>query len=428
MMTFYLSSAASQSVLLAAVFLSLILSLFLLITAFGGHWNKCKRAVFLSVFLFLFILLIILADAFSQMNDGLEYSVLLPVPMWLLWCAVGLSDLLFIVEIVRLYREKGHIISRDSVKQALDHLPSGICYFSPSGGVKLCNLQMNRLFRTLAQSDLQTLTELQDALANCDSCSGVIRLADENQTYLFPDGKAWHYSQSNVTDEDGVTYTEAVFSDMTELYHKNLELKRQIKQLNKISCELKRLSDNALILTKEKEVLSAKTTLHDRMGAGLIAMRQILQHNQTAETVGAVKLFRQAVNSIKNDNGYYQENSELSKFMQDAEAIGVNVNMLEELPEQEELRHITVLAMRECLTNSVRHADASTVYVTIEKTENDVCVKITNDGKAPETEIVPKGGLYNLYRCVIGCGGTMKIQSEPIFVLTITFPWSKEEA
>ncbi|MGN1457528.1 MAG: hypothetical protein ACI4XP_06195 [Acutalibacteraceae bacterium] len=427
MTTFYLSSVAGQSTLLIALFLTLILSLLLLLAEFGRNHNKWKKILFVSVFIFLFVLLAILSDAFSRINDGLEYSVLLPVPMWLLWCVVFFADFLFAVEIRRLYLEKGQTISRDSVKQAFDLLPSGICYFSPSGAVKLCNMQMHRLFRTLAQSDLQTLDELNDALENCDSCSGIIRLSDEKQTYLFPDGKAWHYSQSSVTNSDGITYTEAVFSDMTELYHKNLELKRQIRQLNEISRELKQLSDNALILTKEKEVLSAKTKLHDRMGAGLIAMRQILQHNQTEETKGAVELFRQAVNAIKNDNDYPQGNIELSKFMQDSEAIGIKVNLTGELPEQEELCHVMILAMRECLTNSVRHADASTLNITVEKVEDSISMKITNDGKVPDTEVVAKGGLHNLYRNVTDCGGTMKIQSKPIFLLTVILPVSEED-
>ncbi|MCI6997998.1 MAG: hypothetical protein MR936_14720 [Eubacterium sp.] len=127
----------------------------------------------------------------------------------------------------------------------------------------------------------------------------MIRLSWERQTYLFPDGKAWRYRQSEVKASDGATYTEAVFSDITELYNKNLELKVQIKQLNAISRELKWLSDNALILTREKEVLSAKTKLHDDMGAGLIAIRHILHHNRTEEEANAMDLFRQAVKRHK---------------------------------------------------------------------------------------------------------------------------------
>ena len=426
MRTFYLSSTAAQSILLAALFLTLILSLFLLIVSFTGHRDKRNRYMNMPIFLFLFILLSELTDAFSRMNKGLEYKTWLPLPLWLLWCIVAAADFLLIWEIVRLRRLKRQELSRDSVKQAMDLLPSGICYFTPSGSVKLCNMQMHILFRTLSQSDLQTLTELQDALAHCDAGSGVIRLSHERQTYLFPDGKAWRYRQNVVTDEDGAVYTETIFSDMTELYHKKLELKEQIKQLNAISRELKLLSDNVLILTREKEVLSAKTKLHDYMGAGLIAMRQILRHNQTEEAANAIELLRQAVSAIKNDNTYPQGRSELDGFMHDAEAIGIKVNLSGELPEQEELRCVMILAMRECLTNSVRHAGATALHVAVEKNGDSFSMKITNDGKAPETEVVPKGGLHNLYRHIADCGGTMEIQWKPVFVLTVVLPETKE--
>ena len=426
MRTFYLSSTAAQSILLAALFLTLILSLFLLIVSFTGYRDKRNRYMNMPIFLFLFILLSELTDAFSRMNKGLEYKTWLPLPLWLLWCIVAAADFLLIWEIVRLRRLKRQELSRDSVKQAIDLLPSGICYFTPSGSVKLCNMQMHILFRTLSQSDLQTLPELQDALAHCDAGSGVIRLSHERQTYLFPDGKAWRYRQNVVTDEDGAVYTETIFSDMTELYHKKLELKEQIKQLNAISRELKLLSDNVLILTREKEVLSAKTKLHDYMGAGLIAMRQILRHNQTEEAANAIELLRQAVSAIKNDNTYPQGRSELDGFMHDAEAIGIKVNLSGELPEQEELRCVMILAMRECLTNSVRHAGATALHVAVEKSGDSISMKITNDGKAPETEVVPKGGLHNLYRHIADCGGTMEIQWKPVFVLTVVLPETKE--
>ena len=426
MKNFYLSSALAQTMLLVALFLTLILSLFLLLAAYGRQRDKRKSILRLSVFLFFLILLSVLADAFSRIAEGLAYRTWLPLPMWLLWCVTFAADFLLIWDMAGLHRQWKQTLSRDSVKQALDMLPSGICYFTPSGSVKLCNRQMHILFRTLSQSDLQTLAELQDALSDCDACSGVICLSKEMQTYLFPDGKAWRYRQTEVKASDGALYTEAVFSDITELYSKNLELKAQIKRLNAISRELKWLSDNALILTREKEVLSAKTKLHDDMGAGLIAIRHILNNNQTEEAATAVDVFRRAVSAIKYDNAYPQGRSELDRFLQDAGAIGIKVNLSGDLPEQEELRHVMILAMRECLTNSVRHAGATTLHITVEKKGDSVSMKITNDGRPPETEVVPKGGLHNLYRLIMDCGGTMEIQSKPGFALTVVLPAAKE--
>lgn len=426
MRNFYLSSAPAQMTLLVALFLTLIFSLFLLLVAYGRQRDKRKSILRLSVFLFFLILLSVLADAFSRMTEGLAYRTWLPLPMWLLWGMTLAADLLLLWDMAELRRQGKQALSRDSIKQALDMLPSGICYFTPSGSVKLCNRQMDALFRSISQCDLQTLAELRDALSGCDACSGVIRLSQEMQTYLFPDGKAWSYRQTEVKASDGVVYTEAIFSDVTDLYHKSLELKAQIKRLNAISRELKWLSDNALILTREKEVLSAKTKLHDDMGAGLIAIRHILNNSQTEEAANAMDLFRRAVSAIKYDNADSRGHSELDRFLQDAGAIGITVNLSGELPEQEELRRVMILAMRECLTNSVRHAGATTIQITVEQKGDSVSVQITNDGKPPETEVVPKGGLLNLYRHIMGCGGTMEIQSKPGFALTVVLPAIQE--
>ena len=426
MTNFYLSSASAQTLLLVVLFLTLILSLFLQLAAYGSRFGKRKRCLHLSVFLFILILLSVLGDAFSQINEGLEYNTWLPLPMWLLWCITFAADFLIIWDIAGLWRLKKQALSHDSIKQALDMLPSGICYFTPSGNVKLCNRQMDSLFRTISQSDLQALSELQEALSDYDTGSGVIRLSRERQTYLFPDGKAWRYRQTVVKTSDGVMYTEAVFSDITELYNIELELKAQIRRLNDISRELKWLSDNALMLIREKEVLSAKTKLHDDMGAGLIAIRHILNNNGTQEAATAVDVFRRAVSAIKYDNAYPQGHSELDRFLHDAEAIGVKVNISGELPEQEELRRVMILAMRECLTNSVCHAEATSMHIMAEKKEDSFSVRITNDGRPPESEVVPKGGLHNLYRNIMDCGGTMEIQSKPVFELTVVLPVIQE--
>ena len=426
MKNFYLSSVPAQTILLVALFFTMILSLFLQLAAYDRWRDKWNRYLHLFVILFLYILLSVLADASSRISKGLEYKTWLPLPMMLLWSITFAADLLIIWDIVRLYRPGKQALSRDSIKQALDMLPSGICYFTPSGRVKLCNIQMDSLFHTISQSDFQTLTELQDALSDCDACSGVICLSKERQTYLFPDGKAWRYRQTEVKASDGDMYTEAVFSDITELYNKNLELKAQIKRLNAISRELKWLSDNVLILTREKEVLSAKTKLHDDMGAGLIAIRHMLLCNGTKEAATAMDLFHRAVSAIKYDNAYPQGRSDLERFLQDAEAIGIKINLTGELPKQEELLRVTILAMRECLTNSVRHAKATTIHITVEKKEDAISMKITNDGRPPETEVVPKGGLFNLQRHIMDLGGTMEIQSKPGFALTVVLPAVKE--
>ncbi len=427
MTTFYQASSAEQSLYMVCLFFLLIVTLVYLIVSRYRFQSKCNRYLNVGLFLILFALISILGEALMKINIQQPYEILLPLPMRLLWCIVGVSSVLLICEVVVEYRQRGKNLSRSSVKQAIDTLPSAICYFTPSGAVKLCNLQMHRLFRSLAQSDMQSFKELQEALEECDTKSGIIRLPNVGQTYLFPSGKAWRYSQTEITASDGVVYTEVIFSDVTELYEKNLKLKEQTVQLEKISRDLKVLSDNVSTMTKEKELLAAKTRLHDRMSAGIIAMRQILQQEQTTEeTADAVSLFQKAVSAIKNDNEYPLERGELAEFMRDADTIGVKAELNGELPQQQEQHRVFLIAMRECLTNSVRHADATILKINIQEADNYFSIRITNNGKNPESKVIPKGGLLNLYNHITNLGGTMDIQSKPVFVLTVTVPKSKE--
>lgn len=423
MTTFYLSSSAEQSLLMLCLFFPLIATLFYLIVSYDRFQSKCNRYLNIGLFIILFVLLSVLREAFRKISLKLPYEVMLPLPMWLLWCVALASNTLLICEIVIWFRKRGKNLSRSSVKQAIDTLPSAICYFAPSGTVKLCNLQMHRLFRSLAQSDMQTFDELQQALENCDRKSGIIKLSDVKQVYLFPNGKVWRYFQTKVTASDGVEYTEVIFSDVTEFYEKNLKLKEQTKQLEKISHELKVLSDNVSTMTKEKELLAVKTRLHDQMSEGIIAIRQILQQKQmTEETEDAVRLFQKAVSTIKNDNEYPLERGELAEFMRDADTIGVQVELNGELPEQPELYRAFIIAMRECLTNSVRHADATMLIIDILKGDNAFSIRIKNNGKPPKHNVTPKGGLLNLYSHVTSLEGTMEIRTTPNFELTVTVP------
>lgn len=312
---------------------------------------------------------------------------------------------------------------RIAVKEALDTLPTAVCYFTCAGTIKLCNTAMHRLYRKIAQCDLQSLAELNEALNNCDKTSGIIR---DGNVFLFPDGSAWQYSADEVTTADGEVYTEAVFSDITELYEKRRELQQQSRELKKMYRELKVLSDNVLEMTREQEILNLKSRLHDQMNMGVAAIRKILRQTATLEENNAAVIqFRRAIQLLQEENAYPQD--DLAKFIRDAAVSGVQVKITGELPKDENILHLLLPVMRESCVNAARHADATTLYIAAEQLSHTVILHITNDGKQPEREITPRGGLVDLSRSVAEAGGSIVIQSQTQFVLTVTLPDGKQE-
>lgn len=318
--------------------------------------------------------------------------------------------------------KKKHAL-RWAVKEALDTLPSAVCYFTAAGNVKLCNTAMCDLIRKITQNDLQTLDELNEALDSCNQNTGVIR---EGNLFLFPDGHAWQYSVDKVTAADGRIYTEAVLSDVTELYEKHQKLQRQSRELKKIYRELKILSANVLEMTREEEILNLKSRLHDQMNMGVAAIRQILRQNTTSEeNAAAIAQFRRAIQVLQEENAYPQD--DIAEFIRDAEVSGIKVEITGDFPEEKEVLHLLLPVLREACVNAARHADASVLYITAERKSNAVRLLLTNDGRQPQQEVIPRGGLVDLGRMLAEAGGKIEIQSQPQFLLTVTLPIGTEK-
>ena len=155
-----------------------------------------------------------------------------------------------------------------SVKEAFDHLPSGVCFFDKNGTVTLCNYQMYRVFFALTGTDLQSLPELQELLA-CGS-----------DIFLLDDGRAWRFAQEQITTQDGTAYTQVTASDVTELYRRQKELEEDNHKLKEDAERIRRLSANIISLIREEEILSMKMRVHDDIGRSVIATRQFLQQGK----------------------------------------------------------------------------------------------------------------------------------------------------
>lgn len=424
MMLFNQVSQKEQSALMIIMLIILILSLLFSIVSLTDKKSKIFGYINIILFIFLLVVLTILANIFYQINEKYISETMFLIPMSFLWSIIGIAFIFLLYEMIVYYCKGDEYLGSNSIKQAMDMLPCAVCYFSTSGTVKLCNLQMYRLFHNMAKKELQSLNDLIQALNECDNKNGIIRLSDVRQTYLFPDGKVWRYSQSEIIAE-GETYTEALFSDVTDLYEKNLELQHQTVQLEKISKDIKQLSDNVQTLAKEKETLIAKSKLHDQMGSGLLAIRQILRQKKTSEENSlAVKQFRQAIMILQQENTHPLD--DIAEFIEDAAVSGIHVEITGELPKNKNILYLLLPILREACVNAARHADATSLLVDSKLTNNMAIVVITNDGKAPEGEIIPRGGLANFQKHVTEVGGNMQIQSQPIFKLTLTLPVSEQ--
>ncbi len=312
-------------------------------------------------------------------------------------------------------------LKRNAIKEAFDNLPSGVCFFDKNGIVTLCNYQMHRLVFALTGRDLQSLQELREFLKGSTAVD-----SRNHDIFILDDGSAWRFSQEQITTQNGNIYTQVTAADVTELYRRQKELERDNRSLEEYARRMRRLSANIIALIREEETLNMKMRVHDDIGRSVIATRQFLQQNRPMEELD-LTAWKNAVRLLKHDNKRMEEKEPLARLMTAAESIGISINLDGVLPENPHAAELLLAAIRECMTNAVRHAGAKELYVKLTCNGNRASAVITNSGTVPEGEITEGGGLSSLRVRIQKKGGTMQVRRLPGFELTVSVPVNMEE-
>ena len=303
----------------------------------------------------------------------------------------------------------------NAIKESFDQLPTAVCFFDNLGGIVLCNRQMYRLSQYLFQSDMQYLGEVKISLASPPD--GVVRLSDMADTYRFPDKTVWQFEWTKVTDRYGEVYTQLTAADITELHRALVQLADDNRKLDEDAKKLRELSENVEAVAKEKELLAAKSAMHDSLAACITVTKQYLAGDLGEVDAGMV--LQEWEKSIA-----FREAALLSakeKLFHDAKSSGVMVQMKGEEPKGS-AADLMYVAMQVCLNNAIQYAQATELEINIWNNADNYTVMIGNNGKQPEQTIMEGGGLTNLRHRIEAAGGTMNVQSLPKFSLIIDIP------
>ena len=97
------------------------------------------------------------------------------------------------------------------------------------------------------------------------------------------------------------------------------------------------------------------------------------------------------------------------------------------LPSGTRVEALTVQAVRECVTNCIRHAKGNEVRVDIKNYAQIYTVTISNNGEKPRSAVTEGSGLTGLRRSVEAAGGEMRISHSPAFALILNLPGKENE-
>ncbi len=308
-------------------------------------------------------------------------------------------------------------IGFNAIKEGFDRLPTAVCFFDRTGSIVLCNRQMYQLSRYLLDSDMQYLGEVEEALSATPR--GIVRVPDVENTYQFPDKTVWRFEKTEVTDRYGESYIQLTAADVTELQRALVQLTDDSKKLEEDSEKLKQLSANAGALAREKELLSAKSAMHDSLAACITWTKQYITGEFDSIDAGVVCREWEKVIAFRDEICL----SAKKKLLDSAKTGGVTVSIKGEEP-TDSGAELMYTALQVCLNNAIQYAKATEISANIWKNEDSYTVMIRNNGKPPEKKITEGGGLTNLRRRIENLGGKMTVQSLPEFSLVIEIPKS----
>ena len=368
------------------------------------HRRSVIHTVLDGFLLYGLLVLLCFLVRYNQHVTQSDFHLPVPALICILVAAFAYSVISLIAEMRRSKRE----INEWSVKEAIDDLPVGLLFADADGHIILINRKMAELSHLLIDRLPRTLSDMTD-VAGC---------------YRFRDGRIYRFCRSELDGEGLSGYVQLAAHDETELYEGNVRLRENNEELKKVNLRLQKMYARMEDEVREKESLTLKVWLHDTLGSSLLTIQDV-KNSSSTETKQKLKDLQEAVGMLSASRSTAKGTFE--EAQQKAKQLGVKVTLDGYIPPDTTAEQLITAAVRECVTNCIRHAKGNRVNVKITEKIGILQVQITNNGEVPKDKITEGSGLSSLRRSVEASGGDMTISHRPAFALTLYLPRKEED-
>ncbi len=329
--------------------------------------------------------------------------------------------------------------SAKMIKKAIDSYPGGICFSALDGRVILVNEKMNKLVLELTGHTILNAKVAWEELASFANNGKAEKLTQswlpkdtDNESarqqlfFRFSDSSVWRF-ELRFLDPNTVQIEAA---EITGLYRLSEELYENTIRLQEMQKRQKALLDSIVEVNLNKEILATKMHIHDELGHCLLATTKAITEDSLAENADVL---RDNWNSIIRDFSNIPtvwtvpDSSLQSELMQVAELIGCKVIFLGEQPKSRKALQLLYAAIREALTNAVRHAEATELTVKIEQDEKRYHIEIFDNGSVSVSSITEGNGLSALRQRLEQEGASLKVLCDNSVSLIVDIPFDFDE-
>lgn len=327
------------------------------------------------------------------------------------------------------------------IKKAIDSYPGGICFSALDGRVILVNEKMNKLILELTGHTILNAKVAWEELKTFANNGKAEKLTqswlpkdtnNENESthqqlfFRFSDNSVWRF-ELRFLDSNTVQIEAA---EITELYQISEELYENTIRLRQMQKRQKALLDSIVEVNLNKEILAAKMHIHDELGRCLLATTKAMTEDSLAENADMLrKSWNSTIRDFSNISTVWTvpDSSLQSELMQVAELIGCKVIFSGKQPTQRKALQLLYAAIREALTNAVRHADATELTVKIKQDRQRYHIEISDNGGVSVSSITEGNGLSALRQRLEQEGATLKVLCDNSVSLLVDIPFDFDE-
>ena len=332
--------------------------------------------------------------------------------------------------------------SAKMIKKAIDSYPGGICFSALDGRVILVNEKMNKLVLELTGHTILNAKVAWEELTNFANNGKAEKLTqswlpkdtnNENGSthqqlfFRFSDSLVWRF-ELRFLDSNTVQIEAA---EITELYRLSEELYENTIRLQEMQKRQKALLDSIVEVNLNKEILAAKMNIRDELGHCLLATTQGITEDSLAENADVLReSWSSTIRDVSNIPMAWTvpDSSLQSELLQVAELIDCKVTFLGEQPKSRKALQLLYVAVREALTNAVRHADATELTVKIKQDKQRYHIEISDNGGVSVSSITEGNGLSALRQRLEQEGATLKVLCDNSVSLLVDIPFDFDEA
>lgn len=309
-------------------------------------------------------------------------------------------------------------ITQQSIIDAFNNLPMAISIVNEKGLPILVNRQMYSLMEQITGRDFQSIEELKEAL-NIEE--NIIKIVKDRNNLLIQlkDMTVWQIKEYQI-DVDGEKYTHTSLSDVTKIYELSQELKKKNKNLSKQKSQLQKLLQDMVYMKKEEEILAQKLYMHAELGKAILTT-QLYITNKIPNA--PIKIWEDLIKKLEIPSEDSEQDTSLNQLIEASKEIGCKLVINGDLPKDKDIQYLIITAMREAITNAVRHAKADEVTADIKTDKRFIQVEIQDNSKIVVYDISEGGGLRDLRRKIEKNGGQIQIICDGRVRLKISLPF-----